>query len=389
MLRPLLRPLLLAAVAGSIACGDKEEDDSSRDLLPEGTSPGECSDGADNDADGDYDCNDSDCDGAPDCQEGTGTDGTGGDGTDGTGGDGTDGEGTDSTSGSDADADGVPDSEDCDDGNPDVGVQDVDDPDCDGVPTHAGGGDLLRIRGGAFDMGCTPGQTDCADDESPVMPVTLTYDYYLGITEVTQGQYEAITGVNNSTQDWCGADCPMDNLSWMRAASYANALSAAAGLTACYHCVGSGVDTEGCTMAVEPALCDGYRLPTEAEWENAARCGEDLLYAGSNDPDAVASWEGNSAGGTFQPVAGRDPNACGLYDMSGSVWELVHDIYDSSYYLSVGRTDPRGPNSGPYRAKRGGDKGSDATELRVSARHYVTESSQGSGLRLARTVLAP
>ena len=218
------------------------------------------------------------------------------------------------------------------------------------------------------------------------MPVTLTRNYYLSQTEVTQAQYQSLMGTNPSYFTSCGTDCPVEQVSWHMASAYANALSAADGLTECYDCTGSG-SAVTCALAMDVYACDGYRLPTEAEWEAAARCGEDLLYAGSNTVGDVAWYYGNTSNVT-QPVAGRAANACGIYDMSGNVWEWVHDWYDGTYHTTSGRTDPTGPVSGTYRVRRGGGVNALPAFVRVSDRSYVSPSSSDRrhGFHLARTV---
>jgi formylglycine-generating enzyme required for sulfatase activity len=275
--------------------------------------------------------------------------------------------------------------DDCDDTDASVGLPDVDDPDCDGVPTHAGGGAMILVPAGSFDMGCTPGQSDCGSYESPVMPVTLTHDYYMGETEVTQAAYEAVMGTNPSYFTDCGNDCPVEMVNWHMAAAYANALSSSAGLTECYTCSGSG-DSVDCGVAMSPYACDGYRLPTEAEWEGAARCGEDLRYAGSNDIDAVG-WTIENSDRTTHAVAGKDANACGLYDMSGNVWEWTQDWHSPDYYYTAdGRTDPEGASEGYAWIRRGGCEDYLTDGARVAFRSNMYGSHSGTGFRLARTL---
>ncbi len=254
------------------------------------------------------------------------------------------------------------------------------------ITLTASGMDFVTVCGGTFDMGCTPGQSSCESDESPVMPVTLTHDYYMGETEVTQGQYQAVMGSNPSSFTSCGSTCPVEQVSWHMAAAFANAVSSAAGLTQCYSCSGSGTSVS-CSVAMDPYTCDGYRLPTEAEWEGAARCGEDLLYAGSNTVGDVGWYRGNS-GSTTHAVAGKDANACGLYDMTGNVWEWTQDWYSSSYYTSGGRTDPTGASSGSRRVLRGGCWDNSAANLRVADRGSGDPSARNYdlGFRLTRTI---
>jgi formylglycine-generating enzyme required for sulfatase activity len=288
----------------------------------------------------------------------------------------------------DADCDGVLSADDCDDTDPALpATADIDDPDCDGFPTHAGGGSLVPISPMTFDMGCTAGQADCYTDESPVMPVTLTHAYYISETEVTSGEYELVMGANPSYNVSCGADCPVEQVDWHMAAAFTNALSAAAELQSCYSCTGEGSSTE-CSIVLDAYACNGYRLPTEAEWEAAARCGEDLRYAGSDNADDVAWYSETSPGTKTSVVATRAPNACGLYDMSGNVWEWVQDWYSSTYYTASGYSDPQGPDSGTRRGQRGGDYGSDASSLRVSNRSSNDPDTRGFdyGFRIARTM---
>ena len=285
----------------------------------------------------------------------------------------------------------------CGDGtdNDGDGAVDGDDVDCEGsgAPVATGeritgphGGTLVRISAGTFDMGCTAGQSDCYDDESPVMPVTLTHDFYMGETEVTQGEYQAVMGSNPSYFPSCGSTCPVEDVSWHEAAAFTNAVSTSAGLTECYACSGSGTSAS-CSVAVAPYTCDGYRLPTEAEWEGAARCGEDLLYAGSNTVGDVGWYTENSDHMTHA-VAGKDPNACGLYDMSGNVWEWTQDGYDSGYYTSAGRTDPTGVSSDRNWVSRGGSWDFGASYARVARRISLDPGDRDGyrGLRLTRTL---
>ena len=250
------------------------------------------------------------------------------------------------------------------------------------ILTLPGGDVMLPITAGTFDMGCTAGQSGCDTDEKPAHTVTLTKDFWMSETEVTQGAYEAVMGTDPSSHSSCGTDCPVDTVSWDDVAEYANALSDDAGLEQCYSCT-SGT----CVQAMNPYDCVGYRMPTEAEWEYAARAGTDLRYAGSDTIGDVAWYAGNSVG-TTHPVATKDPNAWGLYDMSGNVTEWVHDWFGSTYYSSSPASDPAGPTSSGYRVFRGGTYTGSADYLRVVDRNGSTPGARYSniGIRLARTV---
>jgi formylglycine-generating enzyme required for sulfatase activity len=246
--------------------------------------------------------------------------------------------------------------------------------------TH--GGTMIMIDAQMFEMGCTAGMSSCGSGESPAHDVTLTNDFYIGETEVTQGEYEAMMGTNPSSFTSCGSDCPVEMVSWHMSAAFTNAVSDSESLEQCYTCTGSGISTN-CSIAVEPYSCGGYRLPTEAEWEAAARCGEDTLYAGSTVPGDVAWY---SSGATY-PVATKASNACGLYDMSGNLYEWIQDWHSSTYYSSSPGTNPVGATSGDYRVLRGGSWGSSSTYLRIAYRSSALPSSRNyyKGLRLLRT----
>ncbi len=253
-----------------------------------------------------------------------------------------------------------------------------------GAVTHtASGVDFVTVCAQTFEMGCTPRMEPCGSDET-LHTVTLTHEYYVGHTEVTQGQFRAVMGYNPSAFPICGDDCPVEQVSWHEAAAYTNEVSAEAELDACYDCSGSGT-TINCDAAGDPYICMGYRLLTEAEWEAAARCGEDYTYAGSNVPDDVAWYYSNASSVTHESGT-RYSNACGIFDMTGNVWEWSDDLYDA--YISYPDTDPTNRRSGSYRVYRGGSWANDAWGSRVARRDAGAPpayTSNNMGFRLART----
>ena len=303
----------------------------------------------------------------------------------------------------DADGDGFCEQIDCDDTDPAVHptaeeLPDGLDNDCDGEAdiTHpAPGMPFVLLDPGTFTMGCLAGRDDvdggCDADESPAHDVTLTRYTWMAQTETTQGQFEALMGYNPSyfstdgVGGYCGPDCPVETVSWHEAAAFANALTAGTGLTPCYTCTGSG-ETAECTPE-DPYACTGYRLPTEAEWEYAARAGQDYAFAGSDVAADVAWYDANS-GGMTQPVAAAQVQANGwdLYDMSGNVQEWTWDWY--APYLSPSVSDPAGPSSGASRVYRGGDWISPAGFAGVARRSPFAPGnrSYNLGFRLARSL---
>ena len=215
---------------------------------------------------------------------------------------------------------------------------------------------MMKVEAGTFNMGATSEQQDADSDEKPVHKVTLSRNYYIGKTEVTQALWKAVMGSNPSNFE--GDNKPVENVSWDDCQRFISRLNAATDMN--------------------------FRLPTEAEWEFAARGGnksKHYEYSGSNDLDDVAWYDGNSHS-TTHDVATKQPNELGLYDMSGNVWEWCSDWYGD--YSSNAQTDPAGPFSGSRRVYRGGSWYYGARYCRSSGRHDITAGDRGNrlGLRL-------
>jgi TPR repeat protein len=207
--------------------------------------------------------------------------------------------------------------------------------------------ELVWVAPGSFQMGSNDG----SDDEKPVHAVRISRGFLIGKYEVTQAEYEAVMGKNPSR--FKGARNPVENVSWDDAAAFCAKLT-----------------ERGRAAGRLPAGYE-YRLPTEAEWEYAARGGassKGYTYAGSNTVDEVAWYSSNSGFSTHQ-VGQKQPNELGLYDMSGNVWEWCLDDYDGSDYAKSPDTDPVNLQTGSVRVDRGGGWFFDAGDLRPACRH--------------------
>jgi len=236
-------------------------------------------------------------------------------------------------------------------------------------------------------------------NELPTHSVTLN-SFYIGKYEVTQAEYAQYMQPSSSwTSNYGhGDDYPAYYVSWYAIIKYCNLRSLAEGLTPCYTISGStnpanwgSVPTSN-NSTWNAAICNwnanGYRLPTEAEWEYAARGATntpDYLYSGSDDINAVAWYSGNS-GNTSHPVGTKAPNGLGLYDMSGNLYEWCWDWYSS--YSSSPSNNPTGPASGSSRVLRGGYGYFSADYCRGAHRNHDAPygSDYGIGFRLCRAV---
>ena len=237
---------------------------------------------------------------------------------------------------------------------------------------------MKRVRSDVFVMGCQPGDTRCNEDEFPPHVVMLSRDFYLGATEVTQDLYEHVTGKNPSRFRMCGASCPVENISFFDVVEFLNMLSDQESLPRCY--LGNAPEIRFVGMD-----CLGYRLPSEAEWEYAARTTDSFLFSGGNEPDELAWHKGNAQERTH-PVGQKKPNRFGLYDMSGNVLEWCTDWYWE--YTADNQTDPVREEQTESKVGRGGSWFEDAMQSRTSERYYEDPKFQYDllGFRIAQSI---
>jgi formylglycine-generating enzyme required for sulfatase activity len=244
---------------------------------------------------------------------------------------------------------------------------------------------MVSIAGGTFQMG----QEDISD-ATPVHSVTVS-DFNMGKYEVTQAEYEAVMGTNPS--NFSGDNLPVEQVSWYDAIVFCNKLSMRESLTPAYTISGSANPADWGTVPTSNDStwdavtvdwnANGYRLPTEAEWEYACRAGTTTAHNTGDTITDNTGWYGGNSGNTTHPVGGKSANDWGLYDMHGNVWEWCWDWYGD--YSSGAQTDPHGPSAGSFRVYRGGAWQFNA--LLESARRIYVNPSNGYdnlGFRLVR-----
>lgn len=224
---------------------------------------------------------------------------------------------------------------------------------------------LTDLAAGSFSMGAAETDEFRYHDEA-LHTVELSGDVEMGVTEVTQKQFREYMGYD-APDIFVGCDsCPVQNVSWDEAAAFTNAMSATHELESCYTCEGEGRDVE-CAPVEDLYSCAGYRLPTEAEWEYAARAGAESTYAGGENLDELG-WYFYNSDHEIKPVASLRANDWGLYDMSGNVREFVHDWY-SEFEEGALVVDPVvHPAMGERPIERGGSYDCIPDHLRVQTR---------------------
>ena len=246
--------------------------------------------------------------------------------------------------------------------------------------------DYATIKPGTFAIGARPEDEfkDSMKDMFEGVKVTITRPFLMKTTEVTHGEYYFVTGTPSTSYDKaCGMDCPVNAVSWVDAVRYLNALSKKEGLEPCYELKGEGVKW------VNGLDCKGYRLPTDAEWEFAARGGlEEPVYGPLDD----IAWHYDNSDGKPHVVGKKKPNAYGLYDMLGNAWEYVWDAEKWKPYPEDVSDPIIGGDSletlGQDRICRGGSYGERAYNIRASVRFQEPASAGGDayGFRPVRTV---
>jgi formylglycine-generating enzyme required for sulfatase activity len=225
--------------------------------------------------------------------------------------------------------------------------------------------ELVHVRGGCFPMGDLYADSEDTAPyaaETPVHEVCVG-DFYIGRYEVTRAQWRALMPSDPSVEPECGASCPVSNVTWAAIQEFIGKLNARAG-------------------------GQKFRLPTEAEWEYAARSGgRTERYSGGNDVESVSKYDyacARPGGRCIQPVGSKLANGLGLYDMSGNVHEVTSDWLGVTYYSASPRDNPRGPESGKYHVERGGCGSGGPRNSRVSRRGPFADPSGGTGFRLLR-----
>ena len=247
---------------------------------------------------------------------------------------------------------------------------------------------FMLIPPGEFDMGSTEAEVaklleqakatnqpswyiDRLPAEAPKHRVRITKPFYLGLCEVTQAQYERVTGTNPS-QFKDDATCPVEMVSWDEASAFCRKLG---------------------ELPQEQGARAEYRLATEAEWEYACRAGTTTTWYSGDDEAGLKdiAWYNANAEGKTHPVGQKSPNAWGLYDMHGNVWEWCQDWWADGYYATSPLDDPPGASGGSDRVDRGGSWNGHAGRCRAAYRYGCEPSYRYDdlGFRLARTVSSP
>ncbi len=249
--------------------------------------------------------------------------------------------------------------------------------------------EMVFVKGGTFQMGSIDGE----ENEQPIHSVKVD-DFYIGKYLVTQSEWKELMGNNPSYSK--GDNLPIEYIDWYDAIEFCNKLSEKEGLKPFYNIDktvkdpnnGYEGDDKKWSITVNEDS-NGYRLPTEAEWEYAARGGnmsKGYKYSGSDNIEEVAWYSGNSDN-MSHPVGEKAPNELGIYDMTGNVWERCWDWYYKDYYSNSSEKNPQGPLFGLFRSLRGGSWDYSDINCRISKREYDSPVIKYGilGIRLVRS----
>jgi formylglycine-generating enzyme required for sulfatase activity len=228
---------------------------------------------------------------------------------------------------------------------------------------------VVEIPAGKF----TRGSETSSANEQPAREITITRAFYISENEVSQRLYKAVMGDNPSRVE--SIELPVENVTWGKAVEFCNKLSQLHGFDNVYIITGADV-----TMNPNK---NGWRLPTEAEWEYACRAGTTSDYAGNNVINDMG-WYGDNSGLRMHPPQLKLANDFGVYDMHGNVWEWCWDFYGEDYFRSSPATDPNGPNSGDRRVQRGGSWNDGYNFARSANRSLPLNAIGNVGIRLVR-----
>ncbi|ROL57036.1 hypothetical protein D9V84_06325 [Bacteroidetes/Chlorobi group bacterium Naka2016] len=232
--------------------------------------------------------------------------------------------------------------------------------------------DFVLVPSGFFSMGSKTG----LGYEQPVHEVQITNSFLISAFEITQKQWLSVMDTNPSA--FIGEKLPVMNVDWFDAIIFCNRLSKMMNLDTCYI-------IEDTNKVIFDTTANGFRLPTEAEWEYACRAGTNGDFAGNGNPLDMGWFDVNS-GMKPHPVGEKSPNSWGIFDMHGNVWEWCWDWFDPFYYEKSPKVNPRGPDNGKIRVVRGGCWQKGTTFGRSSSRQFPEDQKSNIGFRIVRTV---